>query len=156
MIKEIFSPDDASAILSIPLSMRLPADWMVWAYSPKGNFAIKSAYRLAVAAGSVGSTGGLSNVQNQKKKIWKNLWQLQIPNKVRSFAWRASKNIPPTKDNLYRRKITEDPLCVVCGCEPESSGHILWDCEKTREVWKLTGIPFDTHGRIFPEFIDLL
>ena len=68
MIKEIFSPDDASAILSIPLSMRLPADWMVWAYSPKGNFAIKSAYRLAVAAGSVGSTGGLSNVQNQKKK----------------------------------------------------------------------------------------
>ena len=43
-----------SAILSIPLSTWLPANWMVWAYSPKGNFMIKSAYRLAVALGSVG------------------------------------------------------------------------------------------------------
>ena len=70
----------------------------------------------------------------EEKNIWKNLWQLHIPNKVGSFAWRASKNILSMKDNLYRRKIIEDSLCVVCGCEPECSGHILWDCEKAREV----------------------
>ena len=84
-----------------------------------------------------------------RNKFWKDLWQLYIPNKVRSFDWRASKNILLTMDNLYRRKITEDHLCVVCGCELESSDHILWDCEKAREMWQLTGIPFDTHGRIF-------
>ena len=70
-----------------------------------------------------------------------------------------------TKKQIYcRRRITYTNrrllrilyVYVVCGCEPESSGHILWDCEKAQEVWKLTGIPFDTHERIFPEFIDLL
>ena len=69
-----------------------------------------------------------------RKKNWKNLWQLHIPNKVRSFAWRASKNKMSMKDNLYRGKITEDPRCVVCGFEPESGGHIFWDCERVREV----------------------
>ena len=49
MIKEFFSPDDASAILSIPLSTRLPADRMIWAYSPNENLMVKSAYRLAAA-----------------------------------------------------------------------------------------------------------
>ena len=73
---------------------------------------------------------GSSNVPNKINKKGKNLCQLYIPNKVRSFTWRDSKNILPTKDNLYRRKITEDPLCVVCGCELESGGHIFWDCEK--------------------------
>ena len=78
--------------------MRLLADWMVWAYSPNGNFTVKSAYRLVVALGCVGSTRDSSNVQNQKKKKGKILWQHYIPNKVRSFTWRASKNILPMKD----------------------------------------------------------
>lgn len=47
-------------------------------------------------------------------------------------------------------------MCMVCGCKPESNGHALWDYEKAQAVWKLTGIMFDTKGRVFPEFIDLL
>ena len=44
---------------------------MVWVYSPKGNFTIKSAYRLAVALESVGFVGGSSNVQNHKQILEK-------------------------------------------------------------------------------------
>ena len=51
--------------------MRLPTDRMVWAYTPKGNYTVKSAHRLAVALGSVGSARGSSNVQNQEKKMEK-------------------------------------------------------------------------------------
>ena len=32
-------------------------------------------------------------------------------------------------DNLNRRKISKDPLYVVCGCESESSDHILYKVE---------------------------
>ena len=35
-------------ILSIPLSYQLPCDQMVWAFAPKGNFTVLSAYRLAL------------------------------------------------------------------------------------------------------------
>jgi hypothetical protein len=35
--------------------------------------------------------------------------------------WRACQNILPTKDNLVKRKIIQDPLCPICGLEPETS-----------------------------------
>ena len=49
MIRQYFSSVDASAILSIPLGSRLPADRLVWAYNPKGLFTVKSAYKVAFA-----------------------------------------------------------------------------------------------------------
>lgn len=37
MVIQGFAPDDAKVVLSIPLSSRLPADRLTWAYTPKGN-----------------------------------------------------------------------------------------------------------------------
>ena len=71
------------------------------------------------------------------------------------FIGRASKNILPTKANLYHRGVTNDLMCVVCGCEPKSSGYALWDCEKARRM-EAYWILFDAKGRVFLEFIDLL
>ena len=70
------------------------------------------------------ASGVSSNVQD-RKDFWKTLWQFNIPNKVKSFAKRASKNILATKANLYHRRVTNDPICVACGCEPKSSGYAL-------------------------------
>ena len=39
--------------------------------------------------------------------------------------WRACQNILPTKDNLVKRKIIQDPLYPICGLEPETSFHIM-------------------------------
>ena len=97
---------------------------------------------------------GSSNVQDQKG-FWKTLWRLNIPNKVKSFARRASKNILPTKANLYHKRVTNDPMCVACGCKPKSSGYALWDCEKARRI-EAYWILFDAKGKVFPEFIVLL
>lgn len=47
MIQQFFAPHDAKAILSIPLSLRLPRDRLVWAYTPEGTFLVKSTYKLA-------------------------------------------------------------------------------------------------------------
>jgi hypothetical protein len=49
--------------------------------------------------------------------------------------WRACQNILPTKDNLVKRKIIQDPFCPICGLEQEISFHILWDCPSARDVW---------------------
>ena len=85
--------------MSIPLSERLPADRLVWAYMPKGNFTIRSAYKVAMASSSNNNFGGSSNEQ-KSKSFWKTLWRLNISNKVKLFAWKASKNILATKANL--------------------------------------------------------
>lgn len=88
MIHRFFSPDDTKAILSIPLSTKLPGDRLVWAYTPKGNFIVRRAYRLVVASRIGNTFGGASNEENGKI-FWKTIWRLNIPNKVKSFAWKA-------------------------------------------------------------------
>ena len=50
MIRQMFSSDDICATLSIPLSLRLPRDQMVWAYNPKGEFTVRSTYKVVMAA----------------------------------------------------------------------------------------------------------
>ena len=50
----------------------------------------------------------------------------------------------------------DNPTCEACGLGVESSGHVLWDCEKAQEIWKLSSIPFEVCGANFPEFVDFL
>lgn len=46
LIQYYFNPIDALAILSIPISLRLPKDRVIWVYDPKGRFTVRSAYKL--------------------------------------------------------------------------------------------------------------
>lgn len=66
MIRQQFVPDNASAILSIPLSSHLPKDLLVWAYSFKGTFSVRSAYRVAITLPPNTELGGSSNDQNRR------------------------------------------------------------------------------------------
>jgi hypothetical protein len=36
---------------------------------------------------------------------------------------------------LFKKRITDDPLCPICGLEVEMVGHILWSCAAARDVW---------------------
>jgi len=38
------------------------------------------------------------------------LWSLQVPRALKMFLWKVCHNALPTKENLYRRKITKDPF----------------------------------------------
>ena len=49
MFQQFFAPQNVRAILSIPLSSRLPSDHLVWAYMPKGLFTVKTAYKLTMS-----------------------------------------------------------------------------------------------------------
>jgi hypothetical protein len=51
------------------------------------------------------------------------------------FLWQACNNILPTKANLFNKKITSDPLCLICGLEVETVGHALWSYSAARDVW---------------------
>jgi hypothetical protein len=58
----------------------------------------------------------------------------QGPKVVQTFLWKACQNILPTKENLYRRHITQDSLCPICGREDETHVHIMWNCLSARDV----------------------
>ena len=69
--------------------------------------------------------------------IWRRLWSLNVPSKIRMFVWRACSNILPTRDNLHFQKTKIDPQCEFCCQQLESIAHLLWECPFSRNVWAL-------------------
>ena len=154
----MFLPHEANVILGIPLSPPFPRDSLIWAWTPKGMFTVNSAYKVAqsllqeaypkLEKGECSDTAGM-------KSLWKQIWGLSCPNKVRMFMWRACSNILPTKHLLRARSIGRDDVCDLCGgCE--SSGHILWGCKMAREVWSNTRLKLPMLEVIPRDFVDIV
>ena len=52
--------------------------------------------------------------QDHDKDLWKGVWALQTPNKLRNFVWRDCRNTLPSKKNLVRCTIITNPTCDRC------------------------------------------
>ena len=68
-------------------------------------------------------------------RVWKVLWKLKVPNKIKVFGWRACCNILPTRVNLTRKQIIEDNKCEACKAELEIVVHALWNCGAAQDIW---------------------
>jgi hypothetical protein len=68
--------------------------------------------------------------------VWSSLWSLQAPWVLKHFFWKVCNNALPTKDNLYRKKILQDPLCPICAHQVETVWHVLWACPASVDVWQ--------------------
>jgi hypothetical protein len=142
-------------ISSIPPSCTNRKDTLIWRVSKNGRFTVRSAYFLQkdlMKRGMAESsrTGGHTT-------IWKKVWALPIPNTEKKNLWRALNDILPTKDNLRRKKILQDPSCPICGLEPETLLHILWQCQSSRDVWSLGNRSVqksNTYGESFWEVLE--
>ena len=47
-------------------------------------------------------------------QVWKQIWSMNVPQKVKTLLWRACHEAMSTKHALFRCRITEDDLCVRC------------------------------------------
>nr|XP_023915109.1 uncharacterized protein LOC112026651 [Quercus suber] len=107
------------------------------------SFLMHGTYKVALSS-TFGSILGPSNEQNSRAP-WKSLWDLNVPNKIKNFAWHASRSILPTKANLCHQKVLENPTCEACGMEAESNEPLFWKCDKAREIWTTSGIQLTQH-----------
>ena len=58
-----------------------------------------------------------------------------MPNKIRHFLWRAANDSLPTKKNLQKRNITQDPTCDRCKDGIEDGIHAIRGCQMVKQVW---------------------
>ena len=94
-IMQSFNRVDAKAIWCVPLSRRHILDSLFWTSNKFGECTVRSGYQVAWqlhreaewAKCSKGVVGGI---------VWKTLWKLKVPNKIKVFGWRACCNILPT------------------------------------------------------------
>ncbi|GLT69983.1 hypothetical protein SLA2020_420910 [Shorea laevis] len=110
LIRVLFDQSTVEVITQIPIGSINTIDRSTWQHTAQGEFTVKSAYHLQKAI--IANYEGENSRSNQSRDLWRHLWKLKIPHAAKVFMWRACSNALATKANLFRRKITEDPLCV--------------------------------------------
>lgn len=60
-------------------------------------------------------------------------------------SWRACLDILPTRVELVRRKIGQDPFCGFCGVNEETSVHLFFDCHGFSNFWDREPFHFRSH-----------
>jgi hypothetical protein len=64
---------------------------------------------------------------------------MNTPHVVKLLMWRACHDDLATKVDLLSRKLTEDPLCPLCGVEAETIENVLWGCPAAKATWNMCG-----------------
>jgi hypothetical protein len=136
LVRRTFQPIDAICILRIKTSARKPEDFVAWQHESNGCFSVRSAYRLGLRLverdrpAAASSSAPLGD-----RPIWKKLWKLNVPEKVRIFAWKVLSNGLATEENKRRRHIPVDGSCQICGQGRECSFHALISCPHAAALW---------------------
>ena len=133
LIEQTFLPWEAERIQSIPISHFPMEDLLIWPLTNDGNYSVKSAYQLL--SSEIRATLPSSSETENCKHFWNGIWKLQVPNKVKYFVWRASRESLPTKLNLFSRHVLPDQFCNLCKDHPEDSIHCLWLCDGAKSIW---------------------
>lgn len=137
LLDELFISDEVKAILFIPLSCTSQNDRLIWRGTMKCIFSARSAYHLAKEGEAM--LQAECSEKGELSDLWRSLWKLRVPNVEIFFLWRACNDILPTKANMCKRKVINDPLCPICGLAAETGLHILWDCPSAKDVWGSSG-----------------
>jgi ribonuclease HI len=91
-------------------------------------FSVKSAYRLAMRIEHDEGNIGTSSTPPDGRKVWKNLWSTNVPEKVKVFAWKVANNSIPTQANKYYRHLAQYETCELCGHAREDCFHACVRC----------------------------
>ena len=126
-------PWEADLVRRIQVCEVEAEDTLVWPLTNDGDYSVRSAYRLLVSAES--NLQPSSSVLGSNGLVWKKIWKMKVPPKIRHFIWRAAKDALPTKQNLQARHILVGGECDGCGDHTESIIHCLWLCDQARSVW---------------------
>ncbi|RYR54234.1 hypothetical protein Ahy_A06g029501 [Arachis hypogaea] len=109
-------------------------DNLYWPWREDGIYSIRTGYYVARRAEQNMKHGGPSTSEN-KKEIWKEVWRMEVPQKIKMFLWRACHDILPVGSNLYKRKMAPDPVCQICLKSSETVEHALLLCDWARATW---------------------
>ena len=110
-------------------------DLPFWPHTHDGVFSVRSTYRLLLDQAETEIEGSSSVGENLK--VWKSIWSLRVPNRVKSLMWRVGTNSIPTRANLVKRQVLNDALCQECKLHSKDTMHALWSCPKLNDAWKV-------------------
>lgn len=125
-LRALFNPNVVANILKVQLCSEVDEDKRLWSYERNGMFSVKSCYQFVFD--QFGSQSAeASNVQ-ALNVLWKHLWKMKVPNKIKIFAWRACKNGVPTRENLVQKHVLTEATCRLYFSDWEDITHAIVTC----------------------------
>jgi len=135
-VRSRFMPCDAELILSLPLCPSWPEDKIIWHFTTDGEFSVRSAYHVARAR--LHDQRATSSTPSTTA-LWKTIWRMDAPPRIKLFGWKVGSQILATKVNLATRLQLIDMRCEICGAMEESDVHALFLCPFAVEIWGGSG-----------------
>jgi ribonuclease HI len=137
-VREMFPEDLAAKILKIPISSEGCSDFASWPHTKGGIYTVRSGYNLARSLSfwqysSLAQRGSSSDFM-ENENIWRKLWKIQCPNRMKIILWRMAHNCLPTGDQLQRRAIPTRYECIFCNRD-ETVEHCFFKCHYVKEIW---------------------
>ncbi|KAK5813218.1 hypothetical protein PVK06_028666 [Gossypium arboreum] len=157
VICKIVDGEQASRILKIPITGSSVPNMLVWRHDASGEYSVKSGYRSLLSKKTQFTNSNL-NTNDNSKLLYKSLWELQLPSKIKIHMWRLLNDYVPDFLNLARRELRVDTGCRLCKEAPKDIHHILWSYNVLRHLWHLLNLVLDTRmntseGRT--QFVDI-
>lgn len=94
-----------------------------WVLSKSGIYTVNSLYKRMTIRG-IGCP------------IYKHIWNIIVPLKVKIFMWILLKNRFQTKGNLVFKGWRGDPRCAMCLTTVETSEHLFAECAEIKSLWE--------------------
>ena len=143
LVRRTFIPTDAEIVLKIRPNLQ-KQDSRKWGLTRNGCYSSQSGYRFLDTLRFInGLQQGLPPVE---KQVWKKIWKIGAPSKIRHFLWRALSGALAVKERLRPRGIQLDTTCSVCSNAAETICHALFTCPRAQEVWVKSNIRLPNGG----------
>lgn len=139
LLKTIFWPIDVCRIMQIPIRAGRD-DLVAWQYNRSGTFSVKSAYHCQWDYKFGERSAQMQASTASRSRLWKRLWNLKVPAKIKIFGWRALKGLVPCRAILANRHVGDSGGCPVCQNGPEDIKHMIFTCARAKQVWNSLGV----------------
>lgn len=126
LVRNLFDPPSAQAILNMHIPQREEQDVAIWTPDSKGRFSVKTAYHYHA------DQAHRFNIQSPlSKKEWNILWNAKLQDRLKLLVWRIAWEALPVRSRVsaFMRQ-TDDyaTLCPLCQGEMERMVHIFLSC----------------------------
>ncbi|XP_071722606.1 uncharacterized protein [Rutidosis leptorrhynchoides] len=136
LLHQQFDASTVQDILKIQVRPHYTTDRVIWTGMVNGIYSVKNGYNTFRKTLLSSQPNIASSSYHPLKSLWKAIWAVKLPPKIRPFLWSVCHNALATKDNLFNRRIITDPTCPLCSTlNPETTEHLFLLCSWTRRLW---------------------
>lgn len=143
---QIFTAEEVGVIMRIPISIIGRKDELYWKEDGRGIYIVKSGYEVAKKMQTESKGQGRhqeAGSSRQEGRVWRKMWRLNIKHKLKNFMRSCLNQSLPVNALVNQRTRKGEPICNCCGESIETIEHVLLQCRRAKEIWKLALVQWD-------------